>query len=104
LIKEAPEPPVLDAGLISAAQHVEHYEIAGYGSVRTWAEQLGYPEHARLLQETLEEERKADQLLTQLAVRSINMKADTGEGARPRPAARSQRVESERFRRSDVDR
>jgi ferritin-like metal-binding protein YciE len=105
LIKEAPEPPVLDAGLISAAQHVEHYEMAGYGSVRTWAEQLGYPQHAQLLQQTLEEERKADQLLTQLAVRSINMQADTGEETdSPRSAARSRRAESERPRRSDVER
>ena len=105
LIREAPEPPVLDAGLISAAQHVEHYEMAGYGSVRTWADQLGYPKHAQLLQQTLEEERKADQLLTQLAVRSINMKADTGEeGKSPRPAPRSRHAESERPRRSDVER
>ena len=96
---------MLDAGLISAAQHVEHYEMAGYGSVRTWADQLGYPKHAQLLQQTLEEERKADQLLTQLAVRSINMKADTGEeGKSPRPAPRSRHAESERPRRSDVER
>jgi ferritin-like metal-binding protein YciE len=76
LIKEKPEPQVLDAGLISAAQHVEHYEMAGYGTVRTWAEKLGRDEDARLLQETLDEEREADERLTSLALESINIDAD----------------------------
>lgn len=76
LIKERPEDQVLDAGLISAAQHVEHYEMAGYGTVRTWAEKLGRDDDARLLQETLDEERKADELLTKLAIQSINIDAD----------------------------
>src|SRR5215212_1104235 len=49
LISERPDPDVLDAGLIAAAQHVEHYEMAGYGTVRTWARQLGYENQAQLL-------------------------------------------------------
>src|SRR5580700_870685 len=75
LIKEKPEADVLDAGLISAAQHVEHYEMAGYGSVRTWAEKLGYHNQAALLQQTLDEERMTDELLTRLAERSVNADA-----------------------------
>lgn len=78
LIREKPEPSALDAGLIAAAQSVEHYEMAGYGSARTWAEILGYSEHAELLQRTLEEERETDQLLTQLAEQSINPDAEVG--------------------------
>jgi ferritin-like metal-binding protein YciE len=75
LISEKPDPDVLDAGLISAAQHVEHYEMAGYGSVRAWAEKLGHDRHAALLQQTLDEERRTDELLTQLADRTINADA-----------------------------
>jgi len=76
LIAEKPEPDVLDAGLISKAQHVEHYEIAGYGTVRAWAQQLGYDQHATLLQQTLDEEGEADKTLTQLAESSINIEAE----------------------------
>lgn len=79
LIKEKPEPDVLDAGLISAAQHVEHYEMAGYGTVRTWARLLGREDHADLLQQTLDEERETDELLTALAEQSINIAADSPE-------------------------
>ncbi len=97
LIKERPAADVLDAGLISAAQHVEHYEMAGYGTVRTWADKLGREQDARLLQETLDEERKADELLTKLATQSINIDADrevelstaseTDSKPRPKPKA-----------------
>jgi ferritin-like metal-binding protein YciE len=76
LIDEGPTPEVLDAGLISAAQHVEHYEMAGYGSVRTWAQQLGYEAQARLLQQTFDEERTTDELLTQLAEQSITLEIE----------------------------
>jgi ferritin-like metal-binding protein YciE len=76
LIKEDPEPVVLDAGLIAGAQSVEHYEIAGYGSARTWAEQLGYDEHVPLLQATLDEEKRTDELLTRLAEQSVNPDAE----------------------------
>ena len=76
LIEEDPDEDVLDAGLISKAQHVEHYEMAGYGTVRTWAQLMGHTEHARLLQTTLDEEGAADKLLTELAERSINIEAN----------------------------
>jgi len=79
LIKERPEPEVLDAGLIAAAQRVEHYEIAGYGTVRTYARQLGEEEQANLLQETLDEEGETDKLLTSLAESSINIEADQAD-------------------------
>ena len=79
LIKERPEPEVLDAGMIAAAQRVEHYEIAGYGTVRTYARQLGYTRQADLLQRTLDEESQTDQLLTQIATTSVNIDADSGE-------------------------
>ena len=75
LIGEDPEPEVLDAGLISKAQHVEHYEMAGYGTVRAYAELLGENEQAALLQETLDEEGEADKLLTGLAEGAINLQA-----------------------------
>ncbi|MGH9422277.1 MAG: ferritin-like domain-containing protein [Thermoanaerobaculia bacterium] len=75
LIKEKPEPEVLDASMISAAQHVEHYEMAGYGTVRTYASELGFERHAELLQQTLDEERQADDILSQLAERAINLEA-----------------------------
>ena len=79
LIKEKPEPDVLDAGLISAAQHVEHYEMAGYGTVRTWARLLGYENQAQLLQQTLDEEQATDLLLTDIATSGINIDADEAE-------------------------
>jgi ferritin-like metal-binding protein YciE len=75
LIKERPEADVLDAGLISAAQHVEHYEMAGYGTVRTWAKLLGHADHAQLLQQTLNEEGDTDKALTKLA-EAINVAAE----------------------------
>jgi ferritin-like metal-binding protein YciE len=75
LIEEEADPEVKDAGLIAAAQRVEHYEIAGYGTVRTYAEMLGDKKGAELLQETLAEEEKTDEKLTQLAKSSINLAA-----------------------------
>ena len=66
---------VMDAALISAAQKVEHYEIASYGTVRTWAQLLGNKQAARLLQQTLDEEGKTDKLLSQLAESGINIEA-----------------------------
>jgi ferritin-like metal-binding protein YciE len=76
LIKEKPDEDVLDAGLISKAQHVEHYEMAGYGTVRTYARQLGFEEQADLLQQTLDEEGRTDHLLTELAESGINVEAE----------------------------
>lgn len=75
LIAEKPEPEVLDAGLLAAAQHVEHYEMAGYGTVRTYARELGYGDQADLLQATLDEEQQTDEELTLLAESSINLEA-----------------------------
>ena len=75
LLQEDVEPDVLDAGLIAAAQKVEHYEIAGYGTARAWAERLGYDKAARLLQETLEEESMANEKLTKIAASHVNMEA-----------------------------
>jgi len=74
LLKEDAEPDVLDAGLITAAQHVEHYEIAGYGTVRTYAKLLGDNEAMALLQKTLDEEEQTDRKLTQLS-NNINVEA-----------------------------
>lgn len=76
MMKEDAEPAVLDAALIAAAQRVEHYEMAGYGCVRTSARLLGYEEAAELLQATLEEEGEADHKLTGLAESVINIKAE----------------------------
>jgi ferritin-like metal-binding protein YciE len=65
----------LDAGLLAAAQSVEHYEISRYGTLRTWAQELGMKDAVRLLEETLDEEKKTDQLLTELAEARVNQKA-----------------------------
>jgi ferritin-like metal-binding protein YciE len=83
IIKEATEAikehrsdkEVLDAALITTAQHVEHYEMAGYGTVRTWARVLGLEDHSGLLQQTLDEEKATDENLTMLAESSINLEA-----------------------------
>ena len=73
------DPSVKDAALIAAAQRVEHYEIAGYGTARTFAQQLGKSDAARLLQETLDEEADTDKKLTELAVTTINIDANEAE-------------------------
>lgn len=65
----------LDAGLIAAAQKVEHYEIALYGTLCTFAKQLGHADAARVLHQTLDEEKATDQTLTRLAERGINQAA-----------------------------
>ena len=78
MMQEDMEPEVMDAALIAAAQRVEHYEIAGYGTVRTYARILGEDKHARLLQQTLDEEGNTDKKLTQLAESSINVEAAVG--------------------------
>lgn len=66
---------VIDAGLIASAQRVEHYEIAGYGTLRTLARRLGYEDQARLLQQTLDQEGAADKMLTQIAESRVNVEA-----------------------------
>jgi ferritin-like metal-binding protein YciE len=65
----------LDAGMIAAAQAVEHYEIARYGTLKQWAQQLGIKDAVRLLDQTLQEEKKTDQSLTSLAEASVNLEA-----------------------------
>lgn len=79
LLEEDADEDVLDAGLISKAQHVEHYEMAGYGTVHKYALTLGEEEHADLLEQTLNEEKEADELLSQLAENSINLEAAAGD-------------------------
>jgi ferritin-like metal-binding protein YciE len=81
MIKAKGDPEVIDAGLIAAAQRVEHYEIAAYGTVRTYAESLGGDEAMRLLEMTLKEEKETDQKLTQLAKSHVNAEA-VGVGRR----------------------
>jgi ferritin-like metal-binding protein YciE len=69
--------PIRDAALIGGAQRVEHYEMAAYGTVKTWAEQLGRDEDARLLEQTLDEEKEADETLTGIAESGVNAEAET---------------------------
>jgi ferritin-like metal-binding protein YciE len=77
VIDEEMEPSVRDAALIAAGQRVEHYEMAGYGTVRTYAQLLGYDSAAKLLQQTLDEEGATDKKLTKLA-QGINVEAEVG--------------------------
>ena len=75
IIKEYKSSPALDAGLVSAAQAVEHYEIARYGTLRTWAEELGLNQAMKLLQQTLDQEEATDRALTELAESVVNQEA-----------------------------
>jgi ferritin-like metal-binding protein YciE len=75
MVEEIKTPQVLDAALIAGAQKVEHYEIAAYGSVRALAEACGYQDAAQLLNETLDEEKEADQKLNQIALSEVNQAA-----------------------------
>ena len=75
IMEEFGDSEALDAGLIAAGQAVEHYEMSRYGTLRTWAQELGMDEAVSLLEETLEEEKKTDKLLTELAEARVNQKA-----------------------------
>ena len=75
IMEEVETPEVRDAGLIVAAQKVEHYEIAGYGSAHAFAEGMGHQKVAQLLAQTLEEEKKTDEKLNQVAISSVNRRA-----------------------------
>jgi ferritin-like metal-binding protein YciE len=75
MMKEKAEPEVMDAALISAAQRVEHYEIAAYGTVRNFARRLGLAQHSKLLQQTLDEEGETDKRLTTIAESHVNREA-----------------------------
>jgi len=76
VMKEYKGSPALDAGLLAAAQAVEHYEISRYGTLRTWAEELGVNDAASLLQETLDEEKATDQALTEIAETVVNQEGE----------------------------
>jgi ferritin-like metal-binding protein YciE len=78
-LKEQTEPAVKDASLIAAAQRVEHYEMAGYGCVRTYAQHLNLSSAVELLEQTLGEEKEADKKLTEIAEREVNIKAAEGK-------------------------
>lgn len=75
IMEEFKGSPALDAGLLAAAQAVEHYEISRYGTLRAWAQQLGYQDAVKLLDETLAEESKTDEALTMLAEKAVNAAA-----------------------------
>lgn len=76
IMEEYEGSPALDAGLLAAAQAVEHYEISRYGTLRTWAEELGLEDAAELLQETLDEEEATDEALTEIAETVVNQQAE----------------------------
>ena len=76
IIKDYKGTPALDAGLLSAAQAVEHYEISRYGTLKTWAGELGLDRAVRLLDETLAEEKATDKALTELAETAVNQQAE----------------------------
>jgi ferritin-like metal-binding protein YciE len=75
IMKEFKGTPALDAGLLASAQSVEHYEISRYGTLKTWAEQLGLSDAAELLETTLEEEKATDEALSALAEEAVNLEA-----------------------------
>ena len=76
IMEEYKGSPALDAGLLAAAQAVEHYEMSRYGTLRTWAEELGMPDAAALLEATLKEEKATDAALTTLAKAIVNVEAE----------------------------
>ena len=73
--------PALDAGLLAAAQAVEHYEMSRYGTLKTWATELGYKDAVKLLDATLKEEKATDAALTQLAESEVNLHAEQAKAA-----------------------
>jgi ferritin-like metal-binding protein YciE len=79
VLEDFGDSPAADAALIGAAQAVEHYEIARYGTLKTWANQLGMAEAATLLDQTLQEEKRTDELLTRIAESAANEEAGEGE-------------------------
>lgn len=75
VMEEYEDTPALDAGLLAAAQAVEHYEISRYGTLRTWADKLGHKDAVKLLDATLAEEKKTDDALSKLAISAVNADA-----------------------------
>jgi ferritin-like metal-binding protein YciE len=92
-MKEAKDDTIRDAGMLAAAQAVEHYEISRYGTLKAWAEKLGMDDAVSLLDETLQEEKATDEKLTELADSEINIEAMEGDEdrdtARPRKKKRT---------------
>ena len=96
MMEEAEDEDVADAAMIGSAQKVEHYEIAAYGTLRTYAELLGFDEQAELLQETLDEEKETDENLTELAVSCINMDANEDEEGEEEEEQSTNRVKGQK--------
>ena len=92
LMSEAKTPEVMDAGLISSAQAVEHYEIARYGTLRTWAQELGMADAAELLQETLDEEHACNDTLTSIATGEVNIAAEDASDGDKKSKASSRKA------------
>jgi ferritin-like metal-binding protein YciE len=99
LLQEVDDEDVRDAAIIASAQKVEHYEMAAYGTVRTWASLLGEEESAQLLEQTLNEEKEADQKLTEIA-EAINVEAGEGEVEEEQPRSRRGSKSGTRSRRA----
>ena len=76
MMEEKMSPEALDAGLIAAAQKVEHYEISQYGTLRAWAEEMGHKDQVRLIQQILDQEGQTDKMLTRLAESMVNQRAE----------------------------
>jgi len=93
MIDEDFEGSVKDAGLIGAAQRVEHYEIAGYGTVKAFAQTLGENEHVELLEQTLQEEKDTDEKLTQLAAQINSQATSEAEGSDEQDQAKQRNTE-----------
>ncbi len=91
IMKETKDPTVRDAGMLAAAQAVEHYEITRYGTLKSWAGKLGMSDAVKLLDATLKEEKATDVKLTDLAESEINLEAEEKDGASPRKAAGGRR-------------
>lgn len=97
IMQEAKDDTVRDAGILAAAQAVEHYEISRYGTLAAWADKLGMAEAAELLRETLQEEKDTDAKLSELALSEINIEADAAEpkgSATRRKSSRNSRREA----------
>ena len=95
ILDEDFEGALMDAGIVSAAQRVEHYEMAGYGTACAFAEELGESDHVSLLKETLEEEKETDEKLSTLS-KQINPLANQSEEASKQPASQSGKNKSRR--------
>jgi ferritin-like metal-binding protein YciE len=103
LMHEKAEEDVKDAGLISSAQRVEHYEIAAYGTLSTWADMVGLGDEVKaLLEATLSEEKYADEMLNQIAEGSVNEWGVQPDGTSPAPAERRRRVVTKRASRKQM--